>query len=87
MTQVYTYPERKEIFADDVEELKTKAEELEEDGFAPLTKICKAMGTYRQSFYKQAATDQAQFPCVADLEEETESEEGEGGEGGEGGNG
>ena len=74
MTQIYTYPERKEIFADDVEELQTKAEELAEEGFAPLTKISKAMGTYRQSFYKQAETDQAQFPCVADLEEEAEEE-------------
>ena len=85
MIQVYTYPERKEIFADNIEELESKAEELVEEGFVAWTKPCKAMGTYRQSFYKQAATDQAQFPCVADLEEEeTESEEGEGGEGGEG---
>lgn len=80
MTQVYTYPERKEIFADNVEELQTKAEELAEDGFAPLTKICKAMGTYRQTFFKQAETDQALFPSV-----EPEKEAEEGGEGGEGG--
>lgn len=76
MTQVYTYPERKEIFADNVDELNTKAEELAEDGFAPLTKICKAMGTYRQTFFKQAATDQAQFPCV-EPEEEEEAKEGQ----------
>lgn len=76
MTQVYTYPERKEIFADNVDELNEKAEELEEDGFSPLTKICKAMGTYRQTFYKQAETDQALFPSVEpEKEEEAEEEE------------
>ena len=77
MTQVYTYPERKEVFADNIEELESKAEELVEEGFAPWTKPCKAMGTYRQSFIKQAETDQPQFPCVVDAEEES----GEGGEG------
>ena len=79
MTQVYTYPARKEIFADNVDELNEKAEELAEDGFAPLTKICKTEGTYRQTFFKQAETDQALFPSV---EPEKEEEAEEGGEGG-----
>ena len=83
MTQVYTYPERKEIFADNVDELIEKGDELIEEGFIAMTKICKAMGTYRQTFFKQAETDQALFPSV---EPEKEEEAEEGSEGGEGGN-
>ena len=76
MTQVYTYPERKEIFADSIEDLQTKAEELEAEYFVAMTKPCKAMGTYRQTFFKQAATDQALFPSVEpEKEEESEEEE------------
>ncbi len=75
MTQVYTYPERKEIFADSIEDLEAKAKELEEDGFAPLTKICKTEGTYRQTFFKQAETDQALFPSVEPEKEEEAEEE------------
>ena len=85
MTQVYTYPERKEIFADSIEDLEAKAEELEAEYFVAMTKPCKAMGTYRQTFIKQAETDQAEFPYVKIEEEsEAEAEEGEGGEGGNG---
>ena len=70
MTQVYTYPERKEIFADSIEDLQTKAEELEAEYFVAMTKPCKTEGTYRQTFIKQAETDQALFPSVMDKEEE-----------------
>ena len=70
MVQVYTYPERKEIFADDIEELKSKATELIENGFSAWTSPCKAMGTYRQSFIKKAETDQAQFPYVVEESED-----------------
>ena len=79
MTQVYTYPERKEIFADSIEDLEAKAEELEAEYFVAMTKISKTEGTYRQTFIKQAETDQALFPSV---EPEKEEEAEEGGEGG-----
>ena len=75
MVQIYTYPERKEIFADDIEELNEKAEELAEEGFAPLTKLHKAVGTYRQTFYKQAETDQAIFPSTLPQVPSYEAEE------------
>ena len=78
MTQVYTFPERKEIFADSIEDLQTKAEELEAEYFVAMTKPCKAMGTYRQTFIKQAETDQPFFPSVMDKEKEEEAEEEEG---------
>lgn len=74
MTQVYTYPERKEIFADSIEDLEAKAEELKEEFFVPMTKISKTEGTYRQTFIKQAETDQAEFPYVVNEEETTQEE-------------
>ena len=68
MVQVYTYPERKEIFADNEEELLEKAEALKEDNFWPMSDWHKSMGTYRQTFLKMANTDPALFPSeeVAD---------------------
>ena len=74
MTQTYTYPERKEIFADDIDELKEVVDALVEEGFVPMTKPCKAMGTYRQTLIKQAETDQPLFPSVEIEEEEEQAE-------------
>ena len=69
MTQTYTYPERKEVFADNIDELKEVADALLEEDFVPMTKPCKAMGTYRQTFIKHASTDKAEFPYVVNEEE------------------